>query len=256
MDIILCISPFTSNMIMISKNVYLFFNFSQVSQVTKFHFSNITNHLDVTHTFETHCSYVKTKSNSKHIYIFYFNILMPILFNLTPAILILVINVTLCLLLIKKIKNYRNQERSHDDMRKFSIKSRHHGRYQKVSTSQMSHFFIIISLCLWLISTNIPYYVLILFDRSRSLEISIARHAYNTSHQAISSIFFNSNHCINIIIYLMFYKDFRQILFDVCCCCHLNKFKTIRTNLKETKRHLENIDGEDRKVFDTDENRV
>ena len=213
--------------------------------MTKFSLSNTTNHLKVTHTFDTHCSFASTNSNFKHVYVAYFNIFMPILFNLTPAILILIINVALCFSLMAKIKN--DDSISHEKLRKSSMKSNH----SRITASQMSHYCMIITLCVWLILTNIPYYVLIMFDRARLLKITNHVQSINTSFQAISSIFFNSNHCINILIYLMFYKDFRQIIFGMCR--RFNKYKRNHSQLNDNRGHFEKIDGDINmmKVYDT-----
>ena len=135
---------------------------------------------------------------------------MPMIFNLLPALLILVANATLCLM-IKKNKN-KNNER----LRKSSINSLNCvnklNNFHKMSKSQKSHFFTIISLGIWQVFTNLDYFVLIKFDRARLLRITNLKH---TRLQAVSSIFFNSNHCVNILIYLIFYKDFGLVILDL-----------------------------------------
>ena len=148
---------------------------------------------------------------------------MPMIFNLLPAMLILATNVTLCLMM-RKNKNKKNEI-----LQKTSINSLNCvnklNNFHKMSKSQKSHFFTIISLGIWQVFTNIHYYVLITFDHARLLRITNLKH---TRLQAVSSIFFNSNHCVNILIYLIFYKDFGLIILN------LFKFLIIRgkDNLK------------------------
>jgi hypothetical protein len=127
------------------------------------------------------------------------------IFNLLPALLILVTNVTLCLIM-RKNKNKKNER-----LQKSSINGSKNNLH-KLSKSQKSHFFTIISLGIWQILTNIHYFVLITFDRARLLRITNLKY---TSLQAVSSIFFNSNHCVNILIYLIFYKEFGLIILDL-----------------------------------------
>ena len=144
---------------------------------------------------------------------------MPMIFNLLPALLILVANATLCLM-IKKNKN-KNNER----LRKSSISGKND--FHRLSKSQKSHFFIIISLGIWQIFTNIHYYVLITFDRARLLKITNLEH---TRLQAVSSVFFNSNHCVNILIYLIFYKDFGLIILGLFRFLIIRKKNNLMTN--------------------------
>ena len=150
---------------------------------------------------------------------------MPMLFNLLPALLILVINVTLCLMMRK------NKSKKNESLRKSSINSLNcvnkSNNFQRMSKSQKSHFFTIISLGIWQVFTNIHYYVLITFDHARLLRITNFKH---TRLQAVSSVFFNSNHCVNILIYLIFYKDFGRIILDLFRFLIIRKKNNLMTN--------------------------
>jgi hypothetical protein len=141
------------------------------------------------------------------------------LFNLLPALLILVMNVTLCLMMRK------NKSKKNERLRKSSIGGKND--FHRLSKSQKSHFFTIISLGIWQIFTNIHYYVLITFDRARLLRITNFKH---TRLQAVSSVFFNSNHCVNILIYLIFYKDFGIIILDLFRFRIIRKKNNLMTN--------------------------
>lgn len=88
----------------------------------------------------------------------------------------------------------------------------------------------------WLLATLLPYYTLLTYTWAASLSLINDRSQMYRTIQAISSVFFNSNHCINLFIYLIFYREFRNCLSDMfkrivwfacvcfdcfCCCCCL-----------------------------------
>jgi hypothetical protein len=78
---------------------------------------------------------------------------------------------------------------------------------------QKSYYFTIIILDIWSFLTSTPYYILnsyfILFHLNvLSIETLIIL-------QILSSLFFNSNYCINFFIYLGFYGEFRAIVVNV-----------------------------------------
>jgi hypothetical protein len=67
----------------------------------------------------------------------------------------------------------------------------------------------------WLLLTSIPYYTLCTYNWAIGLGlISDKARFTNTSIQPLSSAFFNSNHCTNILIYIMFHRGFRAQLFE------------------------------------------
>ena len=89
-----------------------------------------------------------------------------------------------------------------EQMRKFSIK--------KFTTTQKSHFILIILSDIWSVFTSLPYY---LFNSYFILfQMNIFEIETLIILQIISSILFNLNHCVNFIIYFSFYKDFRDVL--------------------------------------------
>ena len=93
-----------------------------------------------------------------------------------------------------------------------------------ISGTQRSHYFVIIILAVWLVLTSIPYhtvnsfYLLIYFKDIAKTKI---KYTAIVKIQVIASIFFNSNHCINILVYLRFYPAFR------CCVSDILKKKII-----------------------------
>jgi hypothetical protein len=141
------------------------------------------------------------------------------LFNLLPALLMLVMNITLCLLMKK------NKSKNNERLQKSS--NRVTNNLNRMSKSQKSHCLTIILLGIWQVFTNLNYFVLIKFDRARLLRITHLKH---TRLQAVSSVFFNSNHCINILIYLVFYKDFGRIILDLFKFLIIRKKNYLKSN--------------------------
>jgi hypothetical protein len=131
----------------------------------------------------------------------------PLIFNIIPTITILVLN---SLLVLEILNYYRNKSRMmfyfHGSQnKKTSLK-------RSISQSQKSHYFVILIVAIWTVLTSIPYYALntyVLLFRIEVLENLLdAKKIIIT--QAITSIFFNLNHCINFLIYFSFYKQFRH----------------------------------------------
>jgi hypothetical protein len=136
-------------------------------------------------------------------FIVYCTFINPLIFNIIPTIVILVLNS----FLILRIVNYNQNKRSSNlyaSQTSDNIKI-------KVSQSQKSHYFVIMTVAIWTVLTSIPYYALnaYLF----LFRIAVFEDLFDPNKiiitQAITSIFFNLNHCINFIIYFSFYKEFR-----------------------------------------------
>jgi hypothetical protein len=98
-----------------------------------------------------------------------------------------------------------------------------HRRYDTMTKSQRSHYFTIITLGVWMLLTSIPYYIFTTWNWAASLRVIQHSDTRSTriymSVQAITSAFFNSNHCVNILIYMAFYKVSIQtyLLFHLFC---------------------------------------
>jgi hypothetical protein len=149
-------------------------------------------------------------NENKKLYIIICGIILPILLNIIPTILILILNITL----LVNLKNYKNRTLN------LISKQRNKTVKQLKATRQKSHHFTIIIIGIWLLLTSSPYYTINTIIRLSNLNISnfvISENFY--LYQAIFSVFFNSNHCINIIIYFIFHKTFRfksmKILFKL-----------------------------------------
>ena len=140
-------------------------------------------------------------NENRELYISLCGIILPILMNILPTIIILILNI----ILLVNLKNYKNKTLS------LLSKQRAKTIKQLKTTRQRSHHFTIIIIGIWLLLTSSPYYTINTIIRLSSLNISnfeINDKAY--LYQAIFSVFFNSNHCINIIIYIIFHKTFRS----------------------------------------------
>ena len=142
-----------------------------------------------------------------HIFLIFCTIISPILYNIIPTFIILVIN---SILIVKVLKYYRSKK----------AKSFFNTSLQRrINSTQASHFFLIIFLALWLSLTTLPYYLIKTFSLFYQIKnFSLYFKNFNQTKlmviQIISSILFNSNHCINFFFYLYFYPMFRKILFN------------------------------------------
>ena len=133
----------------------------------------------------------------------YCSFLLPLFINIAPAIAILILNV----ILIIKILKYKMIEPN--------LKSIRGGRTYTMAKPlpvsnklRKSRYFIIVTMALWLLLTNIPYYALLayqfgltfyLVDLKTTIELQLA-----------TSVLFNLNHCINFFIYVCFHDVFRM----------------------------------------------
>ena len=166
-------------------------------------------------------------------FIFYCSIVSPVFFYVVPSIVVLFLNGMLA-----KEMCYVNEQISEsygieinqlnavtaliyvdiNNTRKVSTAVIKKFSKRKTSKAQKLHYIFIFILSLWSTLTSIPYY---LFYSYFSLsQLNIISNKFNleilTTIQSTSSIFFNSNHCINFFIYLSFYIEFRNILKSSC----------------------------------------
>lgn len=178
--------------------------------------------------------YYLIKPTDQNILLIYRSILLPIILNIIPANLIILLNT----ILIIKIINYDrsqgtgsfacysemknnplivannesidgnsiNYKKDKYITRKSSIPQINN--YRRMSGSQMSHFIVIIVIAGWLLFTTAPYYVMLYMTYFDGYKTDIF-----LKIQFITSVLFNSNHCLNIIIYVCFHNNFRDHLF-------------------------------------------
>ena len=180
----------------------------------------------------------------------YCGLISPIAFNIAPTTAILIVN--LCL--VKGLINYyRNLSKLPVNTKTFSNESKiitsnelkvtfinnkmktSSVSIQKVNTKPMkethtSHYFIILSLSLWLVLSTIPftfnsYYFMFRLktlsyndfkaesDEFKNKYIDSMKKISNM--QSITSIFFNSNHCVHFIVYFCYYSIFRKFLINI-----------------------------------------
>ena len=144
---------------------------------------------------------------NKELYIILCGIIMPLLLNIIPMIIILVLN----FILLVNLANYKEKANLLNRQNDKTIR-------QLKAARQKSHHFTIIIMGIWFILTSAPYYAVNTFIRVSKLGIAefvIANDDDVYLFQAISAVFFNSNHCINIVIYLFFHKAFRLRTFRI-----------------------------------------
>lgn len=159
------------------------------------------------------------------IYFTYSSIFAVILLATLPALIMLILNTILFIKIIHH--DYRRRTRKDN----FSIRTRVTKdenkivnetvtmtkiiNYQPLTRTQKSHFIVIIIIGMWLILTEIPYNLIIW--------IMLVTKEYQKYFvlQFITSVLWNSNHCINFFIYICFHNSFRaqlrRIIMSVVC---------------------------------------
>ena len=178
---------------------------------------------------KTPCAILGYELFDGNFYIIHCNFISPFLFNIVPTILILTLNSLLVIQIIKYFKATSNQSihllasKRQKNIKKASCSnsngknnfkayaSNYNQRYVKISQTQKSHYLVILVVAIWTVLTTMPYYSLNTYLLLFRLEIF----EYHSNSkiirmlQIISSIFFNSNHCINFFIYFRFYNEFK-----------------------------------------------
>ena len=171
---------------------------------------------------------------NKEAYIIICGITLPLLLNIIPTILILILNT----ILLIYITNYKNKAMTLLTNQTKTVK-------QLTNIQQKSHHFTIIIMGVWLLITSAPYYTINTIIRISHLNIFQKSNSFHLEesniylYQALASLFFNSNHCINILIYVVFHKSFRynllRILARLFICKSINKQKAYyNTNISHT----------------------
>jgi hypothetical protein len=186
-----------------------------------------------------------------HLYVIYCSIGSPLVFNLIPLFIILVLNIWLVENIICYIRKNKRQSIISTQIARKSFTEiltedgRRRGRvsiiihlqsFRKISKTQKSHYVLILVHSIYSIIAATPYY---------SLNPYISLHEFNflskinfniknvIQAQIVASILFNSNHCFNFFIYFCFYSDFRVILKKFVWADRSQKFSThnqIRVN--------------------------
>ena len=157
------------------------------------------------------------QNQNETFYIAYCTLIAPIIFNIIPAVVILIINSILIYYKNKAPKRLKRELGRKNNGQ--SSLHQHLINKKSISRTQKSYYFVIIVLSLWLVLTALPYYTfktfsLILhldsfkryfgFEFVNSEKLSIIR--------IILSVLFNSNHCINFFVYFHFYAMFRNCI--------------------------------------------
>ena len=143
--------------------------------------------------------------------------------NIIPAIVILILNLTLWFFMKNYTKTISAKQFLSEPVNT-SVNVR-----RNITKSQKSHYFTIIILGIWLLFTTIPYNILTTYYWISELRLINIKTRLSLTIQGVSSAFFNLNHCFNIIIYTTFHKDFRLSfknllikLFNLNPMCQLN----------------------------------
>ena len=161
-----------------------------------------------------------------HVYIIYCNIFIPLIVSILPAIIILILNLTLWFFMKNYTKTISTKQILSESVKNTNLNV---NTRRNITKSQKSHYFTIIILGIWLLFTTIPYNTLTTHYWISELRLINAKTRLSLTIQGISSAFFNLNHCFNIIIYAIFHKDFRLSfrnllikLFNLNPMCQIN----------------------------------
>jgi hypothetical protein len=180
----------------------------------------------------------------------YCGLVSPIVFNIAPTIAILIVN----LLLVKELINYsRNLSTIAVNTKTFSNESKMITsnelkvtfKNNDIKTSLVSiqritakpskdihtsHYYIVLALSLWLVLTTIPftvnsYYLMFCLKKISFNDFRAESDQYRVKYlnsmkqisnmQSITSIFFNSNHCVYFIVYFCYYSIFRKCIMNI-----------------------------------------
>jgi hypothetical protein len=161
------------------------------------------------------------------VYITYYSMISPFIFNILPTISVLTINLILIKALIKNFKkdskeniNENKKSEIHVTL-KNSISIRKFCKPQK--SSNKTHYISIIILSLWQVLSTVPYYTFNsynfivlsnLFEVER--EVTLNRIGKLETIQAFLAFFFNISQCFNIFVYISFNKSFRNCFYKKC----------------------------------------
>nr|QVK45820.1 G protein-coupled receptor [Proales similis] len=145
------------------------------------------------------------------LYILFASFLLPLALNVIPAFFALSLNFDLWV----HIRRYMRILGSED----FGLMA-HQPQQALVqqrlyAQARYSQYFVIIIPSIWLVVSILPYYSILLFHWIVKQNPDLLGDHFRLlqSIQAFSSVFFNSNHVINLAIYLLFHRSFRLNFF-------------------------------------------
>ena len=171
------------------------------------------------------------------VFISYYSMISPFIFNILPTISVLIINL---LLITALVKNFKKESKKHSiantqnlfctktEVKINSKKSIERVPIRKFSkprknTSQKSHYVSIIILSLWQVLTTVPYYCFntynfVLFSNLLEVDskVTLNRMEKFEKIQAFSAFFFNISQCINCFVYICFNNNFRHCFYKNC----------------------------------------
>jgi hypothetical protein len=183
------------------------------------------------------CENRNQSTTRKEAYVILSGIVIPALGNIIPTLLIIVLNG----LLLKHVFAYSL------NLNRFAgLNIRINSKFGYLTATQKSHYSTIIIIGFWLLITSVPYYTFrVIFWISRLKVFQQNDLFFNSNHgyiQAMVSVLFNSNHSINIFIYVLFHRCFRSSFFNLITFNLFSKKNPLTINahmdsLRITTRH-------------------
>jgi hypothetical protein len=88
--------------------------------------------------------------------------------------------------------------------------------HRNLSKIKKSHYIVIILTSFWIVMTTFPYYSINFFHLLSNFNLNSLDIDYKliTYTQILTSILFNSNHCVNFFIYFSYHIEFRDCIFN------------------------------------------
>ena len=172
------------------------------------------------------------ENSEKNFNIIYCTLISPLICNILPTIITLVLNSLLVYQIIRYYRNISNEKSQMVPKTRFKCQNyairfsrdTNEARilmngqrmcFRPIKRIHKSHYLVIVILAAWSVLTTIPYYTLNTFYLLFHFNLFSNLTNFKTIEivQIVSSILFNSNHCVNFFIYISFYQEFRNSLF-------------------------------------------
>ena len=164
----------------------------------------------------------KSNSNTPSIIIFC-TLVSPLIFNLIPILVILILNSLLIMSIVKYNKgeiavtislatNQITYLRKNSSACNTLVSTN-----SKLSSKQKSHYLVILVTALWSFCTSTPYYILSTYLFLFTVNFFSIFSYLNTVIllQILFALLFNLSHCINFFTYLGFHKEFKDCFLKV-----------------------------------------
>ena len=154
-------------------------------------------------------------------------VLSPLILNILPVLVISTLNSILIVKIVKynaKASNVTGTRVGRNSVIAYR---------PPINNRRKSYHFIIATMALWFLVTNVPYYLVLAYQYRYEITDSNELH--------LTSILFNLNHCVTFFIYVCFHDVFRKNFFQLFSICKLTSSSKDGSgsclNFKRKKQH-------------------